>query len=44
VNVDINIVISVYQEKLNELNQENLMLKAMLKQKESIENQSNQEG
>jgi hypothetical protein len=42
-NVDINIVIGTYQEKINELIQENIMLKAMIKQKEMTEGQPNQE-
>ena len=33
-NLDANLVIQTYQEKISELTHENLMLKAMLKQKE----------
>lgn len=38
-NIDINNVVAVYQEKINELQNENIVLKALLRQIES-ENQS----
>lgn len=37
-NLDINIVLKVYQEELNRLMQENLMLKAQIMQMQQEEN------